>query len=319
MVRSKGFAYRHRMLTGISLPRPDDDASVETIAIASLAPTSPIALPPQTVTARLFRPDRAGPVPAMVILSSSAGVQRHRELFYAGELARAGIAACVIDSFGPRGVRSTVADQSLVTAYQMECDAHGALRQLRRDRGIDPARIGVMGVSKGGVASVNSALAVRRRWRGVEDIFALHVGICPGCVAQHRDPTTTETPQFLMLGEHDDYTPAHFALAYAQRMRATGNRRISVKVYKAHHGWESVGPLHHIPRAQNFSDCPNLIEDDGRHFVPAAGRAMTENEYRQWVREAGLLRYGAHAGGGTMALRQRATGDLLAFLRNNGF
>jgi dienelactone hydrolase len=294
-------------------------ASVETIAVESLSPTSPIALPLQTVSARLFRPDRAGQVPAMVILSSSAGVQRHRELFYAEALVRAGIAACVIDRFGPRGVRSTVADQSLVTAYQMECDAHGALRHLQRDPCIDPARIGIVGISKGGVASVNSILATRRRWRGVDDIFALHVGICPGCVAQHRDATTTGAPLFMMLAEHDDYTPAHFAIAYAERMRAAGNRRISIKVYKAHHGWESIGPRYHIPQAQNFSDCPNLIEDDGRHFVPSAGRSMTEAEYRTWVKDAGLLRYGAHAGGGTPALRQRATDDLIAFLQANGF
>jgi dienelactone hydrolase len=255
----------------------------------------------------------------MVILSSSAGIQRHRELFYAEALARAGIAACVVDSFGPRGVRSTVADQSLVTAFQMECDAHAALLQLRRDSTIDPDHIGIMGVSKGGVAAVNSALAVRRRWRGIDDTFALHVAICPGCVAQHRDPTTTDAPMFFMLAEHDDYTPAHYAVAYAGRMRATGNRQIRVKVYKGHHGWESIGPLYHIARAQNFSGCPNLIEDDGRHFVPAADRAMTEAEYRAWVRESGLLHYGAHAGGGTAALKQRATADLIAFLRANGF
>src|SRR4030095_10978348 len=107
---------------------------------------------------------------------------------------RAGIAACVVDSFGPRGVRSTVADQSLVTAYQMECDAHAALRWLRQDTQIDSTRIGIVGVSKGGVAAVNSAIAVRRRWRGVDDIFSLHVAICPGCVAQHRDATTAGAP-----------------------------------------------------------------------------------------------------------------------------
>lgn len=291
----------------------------ERIAIDSLAPVSPIAVQPQTVSARLFRPDRTGPVPAMVILSSSAGIQRHRELFYAARLVRAGVAACVVDSFGPRGVRSTVADQSLVTAFQMECDAHAALRALRRDRGIDPARIGIMGVSKGGVAAVNSALAVRRHWRGAEDIFALHVAICPGCVAQHRNPATTGAPMFFMLAEYDDYTPAHYALHYAGRMRAAGNGGIRIKVYKAHHGWESVGPLYHIPQAQNYSDCPNLIEDDGRHFVAAADRTMTEGEYRIWVRSAGLLRLGAHAGGGTVALRERAADDLIAFLRGHAF
>jgi dienelactone hydrolase len=259
------------------------------------------------------------PAPAMVILSSSAGIQRHRELYYAGALVDAGIAACVVDSFGPRGVRSTVTDQSLVTAYQMECDAHAALQYLRHDPAIDSDRIGIMGVSKGGVAVVNSAVEVRRRWRGIDDVFALHVAICPGCVAQHRDPRTTNAPMFFMLAEHDDYTPARYAVAYALRMREAGNAHIRVKIYKAHHGWESVGTLHHIARAQNFSDCPNLIEDDGRHFVAGAGRSMSEHEYRTWVKSAGLLRYGAHAGGGTPHLKSRATADLIGFLRANGF
>jgi len=295
-------------------------ADMERLTFETLTPVAPITLPAATITARLYRPDAAGrPAPAMVILTSSAGVQRHRELYYAQRLAVAGIAACVVDSFGPRGVRSTVADQSRVSAFQMECDAIAALRLLRDDPTIDGERIGIMGVSKGGVAAINSAVAVRQGWRGVGDIFALHVGICPGCVAQHRDATTTGRPIFFMLAQHDDYTPARFAIDYAQRMRATGNARIRVKVYTAHHGWESIGPVYAIANAQNFSRCANLIEDDGRHFVPAAGRAMSEPEYRLWVRDNGLLDRGAHAGGGSVALRDRATDDLVSFLHMNDF
>lgn len=293
-------------------------ADVERLTFDTLTPVAPLALPPARITARLYRPEAATrPVPAMVILSSSAGVQRHRELYYAQRLADAGIAACVVDSFGPRGVRSTVADQSRVSAFQMECDAVAALRLLRDDPAIDGVRIGIMGVSKGGVAAINSAIAVRRRWRGVDDVFSLSVGICPGCVAQHRDAATTDRPVFFMLAEHDDYTPARFAIEYAQRMRASGNARIRVKVYKAHHGWESIGPVYAIANAQNYSGCVNLIEDDGRHFVAAAGRSMSEAEYRTWVRDHGLLVLGAHAGGGSVALRDRATGDLLSFLATN--
>jgi dienelactone hydrolase len=293
-------------------------ADIERLTFDTLTPATPLAVPPARITARLYRPDGAnGPVPAMVILSSSAGVQRHRELYYGQRLAAAGIAACVVDSFGPRGVRSTVADQSRVSAFQMECDAVAALRLLRDDPAIDGARIGVMGVSKGGVAAINSAIAVRQAWRGVDDVFDLHVGICPGCVAQHRDASTTGRPVFFMLARHDDYTPARFAVDYAQRMRATGNGQIRVKVYTAHHGWESIGPVYAIANAQNFSRCANLIEDDGRHFVTAAGRAMSEAEYRTWVRDHGLLDFGAHAGGGSVALRDRATGDLLSFLAAN--
>ncbi|MGE0424339.1 MAG: dienelactone hydrolase family protein [Reyranellaceae bacterium] len=290
-------------------------ADIERLTFDTLTPAAPLAPPPARITARLYRPEATpGPVPAMVILSSSAGVQRHRELYYAERLAAAGVAACVVDSFGPRGIRSTVADQSRVSAFQMECDAIAALRLLRGDPAIDGDRIGIMGVSKGGVAAINAAIAVRRRWRGVDEIFALHVGICPGCVAQHRDAATTGRPVFFMLAEHDDYTPARFAIDYAQRMRATGNAQIRVKVYKAHHGWESIGPVYAIANAQNHSRCANLIEDDARHYIEAAGRAMPEAEYRRWVSDNGLLALGAHAGGGSVALRNRATGDLLSFL-----
>ena len=46
----------------------------------------------------------------------------------------------------------------------------------------------VMGVSKGGVATLNTAIAVRQRWRGgFPHLFDLHVAICPGATAQRAD------------------------------------------------------------------------------------------------------------------------------------
>ncbi|MBL8674862.1 MAG: dienelactone hydrolase family protein, partial [Rhodospirillales bacterium] len=173
-------------ISASEFPIPPDEAPTEApevFAFDTLTPEAPIRVAPARPRAMLFHPRaRGGPAPAVVILSSSAGVQRHRERYYAGELARAGIAACVVDSFAPRGVRSTVSDQSRVSAFEMECDAFAALRALRRRADIDPARIGIMGVSKGGVATVNAAVEARRPWRGVEETFALHVAVCPGCV-----------------------------------------------------------------------------------------------------------------------------------------
>jgi dienelactone hydrolase len=181
---------------------------------------------------------------------------------------------------------------------------------LRADPRIDPARIGIMGVSKGGVATLNTAIAVRQRWRGgFPHLFDLHVAICPGATAQHRDPTTHRRPMFLMLAARDDYTPADLAIEYAGRMRAAGNDRI-----RAHHGWESLGPVFDIRDAENWSTCRNFIEDDGRHFVPCVGRAMTEPEFQAWARQNCITK-GARAGGGTAALKERASADLIAFLR----
>ena len=293
---------------------------MESLAFDTLTFDHPAACRPAKLTASLHLPEANGPVPCMVILTSSAGVQRHREHFYAQALNEAGVAALIVDSFTGRGVRRTVADQTLVSAAQMEGDAFAVLALLRADPRIDPARIGIMGVSKGGGAALNAAIAVRQRWReGFPHLFDLHVAICPGATAQHRDPTTNGKPMFFMLAARDDYTPAPLAVEYAERMRTAGNARIKVKVYgNAHHGWESVGPVFDIKDAENWSCCKNFIEDDGSHFVVAAGRAMSEPEYQAWARRHCVTK-GARAGGGTPELKRRATADLLAFLQAHGF
>jgi len=294
---------------------------MESVSFDTLTFDHPAACRPATLSASLHLPERAaGPSSCMVLLTSSAGVQRHREHYYADLLNQAGVAALIIDSFTGRGVRRTVADQTLVSAAQMEGDAFAALALLRRDPRIDPARIGIMGVSKGGVATLNAAIAVRQRWRnGFPHLFDLHVAICPGATAQHRDATTHGRPMFLMLAARDDYTPAELAVEYAYRMRTAGNERIKVKVYgAAHHGWESIGPVFDIKDAENWSCCLNFIEDDGRHFVPALGLSLSEPEFQAWARLHCVTR-GARAGGGTVALKQRASTDFIDFLRVHGF
>jgi dienelactone hydrolase len=294
---------------------------MESVSLDTLTFDHPAARKPARIAASLHLPERgAGPFACMVILTSSAGVQRHREHYYAQALNAAGAAALIVDSFGGRGVRRTVADQTLVSAAQMEGDAFAALAHLKSDPRIDAGRIGVMGVSKGAGATLNAAIAVRQRWRaGFPHLFDLHIAICPGATTQHRDPTTQDRPIFFMLAGRDDYTPAPLAIDNAQRMRAAGNGRVRVKVYSgAHHGWESLGPVFDIRDAENWSCCPNFIEDDGSHFVIAAGRAFSEPDYQAWARRHCVTR-GARAGGGTNELRQRATDDLLAFLAVQGF
>ena len=294
---------------------------MEMLSFETLTFDHPTACRAARVDAELWLPPRRQPpAPCMVVLTSSAGVQRHREHYYAKALNAAGTAALIVDSFRGRGVRRTVADQSLVSAAQMEGDAFAALALLRADPRIDSERIGVMGVSKGGVATLNTAIAVRQRWRGgFLHVFDLHVAICPGATAQHRDATTHGRPMFLMLAARDNYTPAALAIEYAERMRAAGNRRITVKVYgSAHHGWESIGGVMEIRDAENWSGCRNFIEDDGRHFVPCIGHSLSEPEYQAWARQ-NCVKRGARAGGGTVDLKERATADLLTFLAANNF
>ena len=252
---------------------------MESVSFHTLTFDHPAACRPARLSASLHLPAPGErPAPCMVILTSSAGVQRHREHYYAQVLNEAGTAALIIDSFTGRGVRRTVADQTLVSGAQMEGDAFAALALLRDDSRIDPQRIGIMGVSKGGVATLNAAIAVRQRWRsGFPHLFDLHVAICPGATAQHRDPTTHGRPMFFMLAARDDYTPGSARRRICRaHARQAGNGRIKVKVYgSAHHGWESIGPVFDIKDAENWSCCRNVHR--GRwHSLYPGGRTGDE-------------------------------------------
>src|SRR5690606_16250251 len=95
----------------------------QTVVVPGTSASTPVLL-----TGALYLPPESGSqVQAVVLLASSSGIQQFREPYYAREFARANIAALIVDSFGPRGITSAVDDQSLLTSYQMEADAFGAL------------------------------------------------------------------------------------------------------------------------------------------------------------------------------------------------
>src|SRR4051794_22686400 len=179
---------------------------------------------PVKITASLYMPHASTPVPAMVIINSSGGVLDWIEGYYARELSERGIAALVVDSFKPRGVRNVVSNQNLVTSWLMENDAFAALAELQKDKRIDAAHIGIMGVSKGGLVAQNAAFTIRRDLRRTgKAAFAVHVPIVPDCTAQFRTVETTGNPIFYMLAELDDIVPSKPCIEYAERIKAAGN------------------------------------------------------------------------------------------------
>jgi dienelactone hydrolase len=277
---------------------------------------------PARIKATLYLPSTSKPVAAMVIISSSGGVLDWIEGYYAKELSRSGIAGFVVGSFRPRGVTRVIEDQSLVTSWDMENDAFAALSVLRKDKRIDPTRIGIMGLSKGGLVAENSAFIVRQKWRNTGELaFSAHVAIAPDCAAQHSNASTTGKPIFYMLAELDDYNLAKPCVEYVDRIKASGNPGVTLKVYKgAHHNWEDVRPVSLLARAENYSTCSAIIDDNGE-WVMAAGKGpslMKAADIYAW-RRANCMTVGAHVGGGSEALKREASRDLLAFLRGHGF
>ncbi len=277
---------------------------------------------PVELKARLYLPDKPElPMPAVVITPSSGGVKPFREIHYAEALAGAGIAALVVDSFASRGIVNSVHDQRLLTRWQTGNDAIAGLRWLSRDERFNPDRIAVMGVSKGGIVALDTALDVRRRWMRATNVkFAAHVALSPGCRWVNRSTVTTGAPILLLLAELDDATPAPACVARAEQLRLTGNTKVEVKVYQgAHHAWEAITPKPLFdPWAENYSLCQVWIEDDGALTTGSDGASIPRRQWYEWAKR-GCMKLGAHCCGGTPELKQQATRDIIAFLRKHGF
>jgi dienelactone hydrolase len=279
--------------------------------------------PPGAETAPIWGylslPPGSARVPAMVLMHGSSGLNAGSRVHYSELLNRYGIAAFYVDSFTGRGISSSVSNQAVLSITENTRDAFVALRLLRRHPRIDPARVGVMGFSRGGTVSWASAMRdgfaqFRREGLG----FALHVPYYPGC---NFGPaaTTTGAPMLFLLGSADDWTRAEHCLDFAAHLRKT-NPRIEVKVYPgAHHAWDSPAPdgrLIPMPGTQNVTGCDTMLTNpDGSGLEAKTGRRLSKAERDQALavcRKSSTVNIQANR-----AIRAASDGDLIAFLRRN--
>jgi len=277
--------------------------------------TRPVLVNDPCLRGELYLPSRETPPwPGMVILNSSAGICDARERYYARFLAGHGMAALAVDSFGPRGIVETMTDQSRIADQDMERDAYAAFDRLAADPRIDSGRIGVMGVSRGGLAALHTGLLARRAWfsRPASD-FAVRIALVPPGHMQQRDARTDGRPMLILLAGRDDYVGTEPALAYAARLTDVGGGDIRTKVYRdAHHAWERTGPPIFLEKAENYSRCRLYVEDDATLTDARTGRRLTLPEF--FNERQRHITLGGHVGGGTDAFKAGVAEDILRFL-----
>lgn len=277
---------------------------------------------PVQVTAEIYWPTKAGPVPAMVIHHGSGGVSDQREGRFAREMVATGVAAVVIDSFRPRGVTSTVQDQSAVTGQDFNLDALAALKALGGNSRIDRTRIGIMGFSKGGTSALMASHEAMITAAGVPSglRYALHVPFYPSCTAQYYRPQLTRAPIYMLLGGADTYVGFEPCQTYGDALRAAG-APVQVTVYPgAPHGFDGGRP-YTDPRGENYAKCVFQQQPD-RSWVERVSGVMT-------VGADGKLIPGAHAkafsvcrtlgvsGGPNDAAARQSMDDLKGFVRRH--
>lgn len=199
----------------------------------------------------------AGKVPAVILVHGSGGVGPNVDQ-WAGDLNAIGVAAFILDSFGGRGITSTVADQSQLAHVAMMVDAWRALDVLSRHARIDPARIAIMGFSKGAVAAVYSSSERFRRAYGPKEVqFAAHIGLYTPCYVAYRDEEkVTGKPIRLYHGVADDWVPVAPCRGYVGRLKAAGADIVLTEYAGAYHSYDTFRTAStRVPQAKTARRC----------------------------------------------------------------
>lgn len=271
------------LATLILLFTPDTRAEEITIASASpyqladlLSTANPIY--DVTIAAELLYPSEIkDKMPALVFMHGSGGrLARHQRYL---ELARdRGFVTLQLDSFGPRGVTSTVGNQTNVTAAMMATDVLRALTLLAARPDIDPTRIVIMGSSKGAIAALFAAWSpVREKVAGTLD-YAGYILLYPFCAAI-EDGRVTANPVHVFIGEMDNWTPAAPCIAQVERMKRLG-RNWSITLYDdAYHGFDAqIDGVRSMPHAYSMVDCGVALRADGYEYETGSGFLLTKAE-----------------------------------------
>jgi len=177
---------------------------------------------PTTITGYLYKPDGAGPFPAVIGMHGCNGLVdqngKIQPLYGAwGErLSKEGYLVLLPDSFGSRGHGDLCAIQPssarpVQPDREMPRDNYGALAYLRARSDVRPNNVAILGQSFGATAMFNTiADGARPKGLSVEQDFRVAIAFYPTCQPfLTRDPKwKPRQPLLLLMGEADNFTPA---------------------------------------------------------------------------------------------------------------
>ena len=259
------------------------------------APEDIGAAPATTALGRLYLPP--GPhaprsVPAVVLLHGSGGILPMRELTYAPQLARMGVAALVVDSFGARRDRGTEFIERIlnITETMALADAYSGLGFLAAHPEIDPRRVVLTGFSYGAMATMYALYAqVADKLAPPGLRFAGHVAFYGPCIARFEDSRTTGAPLLMLIGGKDEIVDQRRCAEVAADLRSGGSRVETIVYPDAVHQWDGAFAPRQIGR--NLAGCSLRVERDGTIRDTHTGLAMTGPFMRKTI--LGLCTLGA--------------------------
>lgn len=240
---------------------------------------------PGKASMEIWLPAGNGPFPAVMIAHSIGGWSERAEGSYVKPLLEAGYAVLGLDHFGPRGIKRAADVPGAFSPITAVSDALLALRLAATHPRIDRTRIGIMGLSMGGITSELTAYEfVRRKVLGESPLnFAAHAPFyapCGNIFSSDRGPYTTGAPMLKLYGGKDETTPRAKCERIDAILRAAepGLKWQSHWYADAYHAWENTAfnPPRFFPGHVNASKCPILDFGSRMRFIDPGG---TERPY----------------------------------------
>jgi len=180
----------------------------------------------------------SGRLPAVVLLHGSGGANGGNEL-WAKHFNEMGIASFLLDSFSARGITSTSTDQALLGRLNMILDAYRSFEMLAAHSRIDPARIAVMGFSRGGQSALYASMRRFQQMWSPRSVFALHLPLYASCTTTYIGDTDVTGPIRQHHGQADDYVTVAPCRPYFERLRAAGRDAQLIEYPGAHHSYDN--------------------------------------------------------------------------------
>ena len=210
---------------------------------------------------------------------------------WARELVGRGYAVIIPDSFSTRGFPAGVCvdaapGRSDVSPTRRARDAYAGLAYARTLSFIDGRTVGLLGGSHGGsttLAAMSAPEIDSEPLAGDKRAgFSAAVALYPGCTAQlearrraARGAYRPTAPLLILIGDHDDWTPAEPCRTLAEASQAAGYA-VRIKIYPgAHHSFDSDRPVRFVEARVNSNSAT------GRGATTGGNRQAWDDSIRE--------------------------------------
>ena len=243
-------------------------------------------------------------VPVVVVLHGGGGIHGSEERWLS-IFNSMGLATFMVDSNWPRRKCKKTFKKAIPNCNDVHkgitriVDARRALELLSKHPRIDPARIGCIGSSLGGIGCLyQSVKRFQKMWGAPGLEFAASVPMYPVCNFKYlEDDIMSDEPIRIHIGDLDQYGSAASCVKYVERLHLKG-KDITITVYPGvHHAFDTMitgksGPqITFKQKGQFFSQC-NFEENTDSSVLNEENlgegfqQILTQVGFNEWLASA---------------------------------